>query len=129
MPADADRRRRAGAFALGVAWALHCTWAAGHETGDARARVWGDVYQQLAASYDVASESPADRRVGVPADRALGLKAGSSSIGLKGFVQAEVARTYANPEHWSKMLLRGELSANGRINEHVKWKLSGRLDY
>jgi hypothetical protein len=52
-----------------------------------------------------------------------------SSLALKGFVQGELARTIADPEHWSKMRVRGELTAQGRINEDVKWKLSGRLDY
>jgi hypothetical protein len=59
----------------------------------------------------------------------FGLRPGSSAPGLRGFVQGEVARTFGDPEHWSKMRLRGELSAQGRINEQIRWKLSGRVDY
>lgn len=57
------------------------------------------------------------------------LKPRSSPVELRGYVQTEVARTYANPDHWSKMLVRTELSAQGVANEHIKWKLSGRVDY
>jgi hypothetical protein len=57
------------------------------------------------------------------------LKPGPSAPGLRGFVQPEIARTIADPDHWSKIRLRTELSAQGRFNERVRWKLSGRLDY
>ena len=62
-----------------------------------------------------------------PSDPAL--KPSTSPVALRGYVQTELARTYAGHDHWSKMLLRTELSATGRINEHIRWKLSGRLDY
>jgi hypothetical protein len=55
-------------------------------------------------------------------------KAGSG-FGVRGFVQTEVARTIASPTHWSKLLTRAELGAQGAFNDQVKWKLSGRLDY
>jgi len=48
---------------------------------------------------------------------------------LRGFFQAEVARTYVDPEHWSKVLGRLELGTQGRFGQDVKWKLSGRVDY
>ena len=47
----------------------------------------------------------------------------------KGFVQAEVARTYADPEHNSKGRLRLDLSRQGQFSETVKWKIGGRFDY
>jgi hypothetical protein len=50
-------------------------------------------------------------------------------VRLRGFTQAELARTISDPEHWSKMRLRTELTAQGQINERVNWKLSGRVDY
>lgn len=49
--------------------------------------------------------------------------------GLHGFAQFELARTVAQPDHWSKMLGRLEFGGTGRLGEHVKWKLSARADY
>lgn len=49
--------------------------------------------------------------------------------GWKGFAQGELARTYADPAHWSKARLRLELSRQGRMSEQVKWKIGGRIDY
>lgn len=48
---------------------------------------------------------------------------------LRGFFQTEFARTYADPEHWSKVLGRLELGTQGRFGQGVRWKLSGRMDY
>lgn len=48
---------------------------------------------------------------------------------LRGFLQAELARTTAAPVHWSKMLTRLELGSQGRLGADVKWKASVRLDY
>ena len=49
--------------------------------------------------------------------------------GWKGFAQGELARTYADPGHWSKAHLRLEVSRQGRFSEQVKWKIGGRFDY
>jgi hypothetical protein len=57
-------------------------------------------------------------------------KAGTSAFsGWHGFVQSELAYTYASPAHWSQFLTRAELSAQGSLSEQVKWKASARLDY
>lgn len=48
---------------------------------------------------------------------------------LRGFFQGEVARTYANPDHWSKFAGRLELGGGGRMDNGVQWKASARLDY
>lgn len=48
---------------------------------------------------------------------------------IYGFFQTEIAGTYADPEHWSKVLGRLELGTEGRFGQGVKWKLSGRIDY
>lgn len=48
---------------------------------------------------------------------------------IRGYFQTEIARTYADPEHWSKVLGRLELGTQGNIGQGVKWKLSGRVDY
>ena len=53
----------------------------------------------------------------------------SSGSGVKGFVQFELARTTASPDHWSKMRTRADLSSQGKINSDMKWKLGARLDY
>jgi hypothetical protein len=46
-----------------------------------------------------------------------------------GFVQAELAGTYANPDHWSKFAGRLELGTRGRLDNGMQWKVSGRIDY
>jgi hypothetical protein len=53
----------------------------------------------------------------------------SSSSGIKGYVQVEMARTTESPVHWSKMLTRGDLSSQGNLGNGIKWKLGARLDY
>lgn len=53
----------------------------------------------------------------------------TSSAGLHGFAQFELARTVAQPDHWSKMLGRVEFGKTGKISPNVKWKLSARADY
>jgi len=47
----------------------------------------------------------------------------------RGFVRAELAYTYADPAHWSKMLIRSELDAQGSLADNVKYKIGARLDY
>ncbi|HLX30083.1 MAG TPA: DUF1302 family protein [Casimicrobiaceae bacterium] len=46
-----------------------------------------------------------------------------------GFVRGELAYTYGEPEHWSKMLVRAELDGTGSLSENVKYKIGARLDY
>jgi hypothetical protein len=58
--------------------------------------------------------------------------AGSSSLGaagFKGFVQNVMAYTYAKPAHWSEMMTRVDLSAQGDLGSNIKWKLGARVDY
>jgi hypothetical protein len=47
----------------------------------------------------------------------------------RGFVRGELAYTYADPAHWSKMLIRSELDAQGSLADNVKYKIGARLDY
>jgi hypothetical protein len=77
----------------------------------------------------VAAQAPSNTDSVLGEGLSPGKAAGESAIGLKGYVQGEVARTFGDPDHWSKMRLRGELSAQGRISEQARWKVSGRLDY
>jgi hypothetical protein len=93
---------------------------------------------RVAAAYDLTvapvdktaqGDAPVSRDALFGDDVGLSPKRSGSSVGLRGFVQTEVARTYAAPSHWSKLLTRAELAAQGSISDQVKWKLSGRVDY
>ena len=53
----------------------------------------------------------------------------SSTSDWRGFLQAEAARAYRDPDHWSKARLRLDLNRQGQFSEHVKWKIGGRFDY
>ena len=46
-----------------------------------------------------------------------------------GFDQVETAFTVPRPAHFSKLINRLELGAQGAFSESVKWKVSGRFDY
>jgi hypothetical protein len=46
-----------------------------------------------------------------------------------GFFQEDVARTYADPAHWSQLTSRLELGTRGRLGNGVQYKISGRVDY
>ena len=47
----------------------------------------------------------------------------------RGFVRGELAYTLAAPAHWSKMLVRSELDAQGSLAPDVKYKIGARFDY
>ena len=58
--------------------------------------------------------------------------AGSGSLTAPvwhGFLRSELAYTFAEPVHWSKLLIRGELDGEGRLSDTVKYKIGARLDY
>ncbi len=52
----------------------------------------------------------------------------NTGSGLRGYLQFELARTVSDPDHWSKMRLRSDLSQNGTFANGVKWKLGARID-
>jgi hypothetical protein len=52
-----------------------------------------------------------------------------AAAGFKGFVQNVMAYTYAKPAHWSEMMTRVDLSAQGDLGSNIKWKLGARVDY
>lgn len=64
-----------------------------------------------------------------PQAEATSVSAKDTGPGVKGYIQFELARTIASPEHWSKMRTRAELAAQGNLGDGIKWKLSGRGDY
>jgi hypothetical protein len=55
-----------------------------------------------------------------PADR--------EPVKFGGFVDFMPAYTFADPGHWSRMVGRLQLTAQGSLSENVKWKLGGRVD-
>lgn len=78
-----------------------------------------------------------DTKAGKPTRDALfdddetlpGDKSGRATSPWRGFVRAELAYTYAEPKHWSKMLVRSELDAQGSLTDKIKYKVGARLDY
>jgi hypothetical protein len=48
---------------------------------------------------------------------------------IRGYFQTELARTYADPEHWSKAMGRLEIGSQGKMGQGMQWKVSGRVDY
>lgn len=48
---------------------------------------------------------------------------------VQGYLQTELAHTYADPSHWSKLTLRLELGSQGGLGQGVRWKAAARLDY
>ncbi len=54
---------------------------------------------------------------------------GSGVSGIKGFTENVMAYTTARPRHWSEMMFRADLSAQGNLNSAVKWKLGARADF
>lgn len=74
-----------------------------------------------------AAEGSRDALFGV--DKPAGDKPAAKPSGWRGFVQAEGARSYQSPAHWSKGRVRFELSHQGQLSENVKYKIGGRADY
>ena len=70
-------------------------------------------------------DEPALPKPGLKPEKA----APSSFGGIKGFLQLEMARTTESPVHWSKMLIRADLSSQGNLGGGIKWKLGARMDY
>jgi len=56
-------------------------------------------------------------------------KTGAPTIAWHGFVRGELAYTYGEPDHWSKMLVRAELDGQGALTDRIKYKIGARLDY
>ena len=49
-------------------------------------------------------------------------------INLRGFAAGTAAYTYDDPTHWSRGVMRLQLSADGKLGS-AKWKIGGRADY
>ena len=57
------------------------------------------------------------------------VKEEKKSAAWNGFFQGELARTFADPDHWSKATGRLELGKRGRLDNGMQYKISGRVDY
>lgn len=105
------RDRKIGGFAKtlvllgGLALGANAAWAQGQGSRDA---LFGDD--------DADKPAPAE-------------KSAAAARRLQGFVQFEAAHTTADPEHWSKLRLLGEVGSQGRLSDNVKWKASARFGY
>ncbi len=58
-----------------------------------------------------------------------GRSASTAAAGVKGFIQNEMTYTTAKPRHWSAMMTRADVTAQGELAGKVKWKLGARADY
>jgi hypothetical protein len=119
---------RAGVLALGMVCSLSPVAAPCAEPFGSAARLTLPR-QQLSAAATASPDRKPDGETIPGQSVVLGSSPASSGTGLRGYIQGEAARTYGDPAHTSKLLTRAELSAQGRINPDVKWKLSARLDY
>src|SRR5688572_27538008 len=99
MPEGIEGRHYASAFALVMAAASYSASCAGNESPHSAGLAESFSIQRLAA-LPAHSEGDGERRDTVAPEAML--KPSTSPIGLRGYVQTEVARTYANPDHWSK---------------------------
>jgi nicotinamidase-related amidase len=71
----------------------------------------------------------ADSRDSLFGDTPKASEAPSTGPSWRGFVRGKLAYTYAEPTHWSKMVVRGELDAQGALTDRIKFKVGARLDY
>ena len=147
MMADESTARRAQALGVLIGSALLQlslpAWAAALEEGaesafiladpaPAPARLSGSL--QLAAA-DVATPGSREALFGDDDDDLLKPAAAQKSESpanaspLKGFVQFNAARAYESPVHWSQMMTRVSLGAQGDLGGGIKWKLGARYDY
>jgi hypothetical protein len=80
-------------------------------------------------------DKPADSGPSSPPSReglfgdALERGARSAWPAWHGFVRSELAYTYAEPAHWSKLLVRSELDGEGALAAQVRYRIGARLDY
>jgi hypothetical protein len=120
---------KAAALGLAIAWAIHSPQALSDPGATIHPLALTGHHAPAASGADRDQEStPVAATSVVGNDAALVVKQ-RAALGLRGFVQTELAHTIADPERWSNMLVRAQLTAQGAFNEQVKWKLSGRLDY
>lgn len=95
---------------------------------------WRPALCGLVALFAWGAAAAADKRDALfddePAPVEKGQKAEAAEAGgVRGYLQFDLARTVADPDHWSKMRSRADLNSNGTLENGIKWKLGARLDY
>ncbi len=96
-------------------------------TPASRDALFGDDEQKAPAP---ATEPPKrESRDALFGDDAAAPGAASATPAWRGFVRAELAYTYADPAHWSQMLVRSELDGQGTLGDGIKYKIGARFDY
>ena len=86
--------------------------------------------QVVAADNTAQNDAAPSRESLFDDDKTPASKAPASNARLwRGYSQGELSYTYADPKHWSNILVRTEVAAQGTASETVKWKLGARLDY
>ena len=110
MPRQAERSRYI--VALVFAAGLTARFASAQEHAANTTGVMPPTPFSFAAAVVGAAQAAAESSNSGPSgSSAVGVKPFASGLSFRGYVQAELARTISNPEHWSKMRLRTELSA------------------
>ena len=92
----------------------------------------GLVFAALIAAFGACSCAAAADDAGTTKDALFGDDATAALVparGWTGYVQGELARTYADPGHWSRTDMLVDLSREGRFSGQVKWKIGARLSY
>lgn len=93
----------------------------------AQTQVNTQLAQRAAEPAKAESETSRDALFGL--DKPAAEKGNTESSKWRGFIQAEGARAYRDPAHWSKERLRLDLNRQGQFSDQVKWKIGGRIDY
>ena len=65
----------------------------------------------------------------LPSGKASEQQAAGSATGVRGFLEFDAARDYEDPVHWSQLMTRLNLGAQGDLGGGIKWKLGARYDY
>jgi hypothetical protein len=90
-------------------------WTSGARATSSALRIAADTPDSRESLFgDAAGEKPAER---------------APSLSWRGYAESKLAYTYADPAHWSRMLVRGELDAQGALTDTIKYKIGARLDY
>ncbi len=95
-----------------------------------RDSLFGDDEPEAAADQPASRESLfGDDRPLPPQAAAIAEQSSARAAAFKGFIQNVMAYDWPRPRHWSEMMTRVDLSTQGDLGSHVKWKLGARVDY
>lgn len=124
-----NRRLAAAALPIAIACCLHSPLALSDPSATFDSATHGGHHSAPASRPEAGTESEQVAATTVVGGNAALLIKQNAALGLRGFVQTELAHTIADPQRWSNMLTRAQLTAQDAFNEQVRWKLSARVDY